>query len=312
MLLGNYTILNRNTGRATGNAFTNPAAQNIKPVFYADLFTGDDVGAERKLTCWPHGYSPSASWSLPQISGGIAAHSTANGSGSISATIAGGVGVSASIAGLGALTGSLGALAGLTSALVGSGVMTASIAGVINATANLLGTGTVSNAAMGLLVGAVAALSGVGSLSASIGASINAAASLTGTGSVTAAMTAVSGIVAALVGSGSLTATPSAKGQLSAAITVGAAPEVLSPSSLAAAVWNALAADFDVVGSMGEAQGAGGSLTPTQSTMLLEMYRLLGLDPTIPLVVTATARSAGAIAQTIAEAPAGTVTVTRQ
>lgn len=42
------------------------------------------------------------------------------------------------------------------------------------------------------------------------------------------------------------------------------------------------------------------SLTSTQATMLLEMYNLLGLDPTIPLVVTNTARTAGTINQTIA------------
>lgn len=40
-------------------------------------------------------------------------------------------------------------------------------------------------------------------------------------------------------------------------------------------------------------------LTATQSTMLLEMYQLLGLDPTIPLVVTQTQRTAGSIEQTI-------------
>lgn len=40
-------------------------------------------------------------------------------------------------------------------------------------------------------------------------------------------------------------------------------------------------------------------LTPTQATMLLEMYELLGLDPTKPLVVTASTRSAGDIAQII-------------
>lgn len=40
-------------------------------------------------------------------------------------------------------------------------------------------------------------------------------------------------------------------------------------------------------------------LTPTQATMILEMYELLGLDPTKPLLVTATSRTAGSIDQTI-------------
>ena len=40
-------------------------------------------------------------------------------------------------------------------------------------------------------------------------------------------------------------------------------------------------------------------LTSGQATMLLEMYELLGLDPSKPLVVTATSRSAGTISQHI-------------
>ena len=54
----------------------------------------------------------------------------------------------------------------------------------------------------------------------------------------------------------------------------------------------------------------GGGLTVTQATMLLEMYELLGLDPTKPLVVTETARTAGNIDQTIATTSTST-TVSR-
>lgn len=54
-------------------------------------------------------------------------------------------------------------------------------------------------------------------------------------------------------------------------------------------------------------------LTPTQATMLLEMYQLLGLDPAIPLVVTQTTRSAGPITQGIVMNTATqTTTVSRQ
>ena len=45
---------------------------------------------------------------------------------------------------------------------------------------------------------------------------------------------------------------------------------------------------------------------------LLDLFVLLGLDPTKPLVVSETQRSAGDITQDIAEAPAGTFTATRQ
>ena len=56
---------------------------------------------------------------------------------------------------------------------------------------------------------------------------------------------------------------------------------------------------------------AGGSLTPTQATMLLEMYNLLGLDPTRPLIVNPSYRIAGSeISQSIGQT-GDTVTVTR-
>jgi len=55
-------------------------------------------------------------------------------------------------------------------------------------------------------------------------------------------------------------------------------------------------------------------LTSTQAAQLLDIYRIFGLDPTSPLIVSKTARTAGGgISQTIQEnAPtAGSVTVTR-
>jgi hypothetical protein len=52
-------------------------------------------------------------------------------------------------------------------------------------------------------------------------------------------------------------------------------------------------------------------LSTEQNNMLLEMYRLLGLDPTKPLIVSKTNRTAGIIGQSISEAADGTVTVTR-
>jgi parallel beta-helix repeat protein len=56
----------------------------------------------------------------------------------------------------------------------------------------------------------------------------------------------------------------------------------------------------------------GMGLDSTQATMLLEIYRLYGLDPAKPLVVAQTSRTAGAeIQQSISEL-AGVVTVTRQ
>lgn len=54
------------------------------------------------------------------------------------------------------------------------------------------------------------------------------------------------------------------------------------------------------------------NLTAEQLTMLTEIYRLLGLDPTIPLLVEINARSVGDIYQTIETDPnTEATTVTR-
>lgn len=133
-----------------------------------------------------------------------------------------------------------------------------------------------------------------------------------------------------------------AEGQTSGAFTTGATPgfmsgtnvntEELTSANLAAAVWNSLVATYQQTGSFGEAISQGsagltqqqirdamalaGTETPASGSvekLLVELHRIMGLDPTKPLIVTSTTRTAGAeIEQSISEAPAGTVTVTRQ
>lgn len=50
-------------------------------------------------------------------------------------------------------------------------------------------------------------------------------------------------------------------------------------------------------------------MTPTQATMLLELFRLAGLDPSRPLIVTPTQRTAGDINQNISSSSSETVVI---
>lgn len=56
---------------------------------------------------------------------------------------------------------------------------------------------------------------------------------------------------------------------------------------------------------------AGEGLTSGQTTMLIELYRLMGLDPTTPLIVSPTSRGAGSEIQQGISQQGATVTVTR-
>lgn len=76
-------------------------------------------------------------------------------------------------------------------------------------------------------------------------------------------------------------------------------------------VWDEATAAHTTAGTFGaEIQT---KLSPTQAAQLLDIYRIFGLDPTAPLIVSKTARTAGPVVQTIEEdvPAAGNVRVTR-
>lgn len=272
------------------------------------------------------------------LAGGLYGEATLAGTGDITAAAVEYLGqLAATIAGLGDITPSptlAGAIDAVAS-LSGSGTISAAtLASVVDITASLVGVGTISQADMSGVLSAVASLSGSGDITtANLAGAILATATLAGVGTVTPPqLDGIWDMSASVAGTGSLVASIEAIGHAvaeltgagTATLTAGATPgwmeaditpfTELSPQNLAAAVWNALVANFQEAGSMGEAMATAGSggLSPTQVTMLTELYRLAGLDATRPLVVTATTREAGAeIEQDINEAPAGTITVTR-
>jgi hypothetical protein len=88
--------------------------------------------------------------------------------------------------------------------------------------------------------------------------------------------------------------------------------QLISPASVANAVWDEVGASHVAAGSMGAlVQAIVGGLTEQQATQLLELWRLKGLDPVAPLVVTATQRSIPGIVQKITQI-GQVVTVKRQ
>lgn len=152
------------------------------------------------------------------------------------------------------------------------------------------------------LTASPAVLAGVISAAGSASLSITAADANLG-----AIVSAIGAATFSLTGEGTATAI----GHLSGDITPFTE---LSPQSLAAAVWDALAASFNEPGSMGALMngGAAGGLTTEQATQLLEIFQRLGLDAAKPLTQTATEISTPDWTLEVAEPAAGTVTVTRQ
>jgi len=131
--------------------------------------------------------------------------------------------------------------------------------------------GEIADANLWLILSAVATLSGIGWLSADVVGSLNAAATLAGNWDFTASLGALAGAVATLSGTGTLTSDTIANASLSADIYVNQSQA--SVQELVYWVWNALAANYNTSGTMGEAaqaawSGSWGWLTPTQATQL--------------------------------------------
>jgi hypothetical protein len=214
-------------------------------------------------------------------------------------------------------------------AISGAGACVISMAGGVNGEATLAGAGAVSGTAA-LIVSLVAALTGSGTISnAQALAYLNLAATLAGAGNLVGAMGAIAHASAALAGDGDAGGTSTALGALAASLIV--TGDLLNTANVGAAVWSAIASVNNIAGTMGQALNSAGSAgdpwitnlpgayTGTQAgalldainTLVAELHRIHGLESGTPLVVTETSREAGGIAQSITEAPAGTVTVTR-
>jgi hypothetical protein len=292
----------------------------------ATVIAGSSIANKSAI---PDGHRPPSAWVMAPKPGGLGARNELLGSGSLVGAIAGGLNAEVDLAGAASTSASLGALAGLVASLAGSGNASSTLSGLVEIAASLVGSGAMS-AQLGLIVGATVALAGLGELAATGTGGALIESAMAGDGSLVALLTATSDVVASLTGSGAVSATPSALGQMSAAFTVAGAVDPLSPGALAAAVWNSLAASFNNVGTMGEVlNAAGGGSTPSQvaeavwaalraanadagsmGEALVELFDLMGLDPSKPLVVTPTSRTVGTIDQTIATA-GSTTTVTR-
>jgi hypothetical protein len=155
-----------------------------------------------------------------------------------------------------------------TQPIQGAGAATATLAGGLNAEAGLTGSGDITSAIAQLIISMVANLAGDGTVSsADLRSFLQASADLSGAGSLTAAAAALAWMSAAIDGSGALTdATPYASGNMSANIL---SYSSMTPEGIRDAVWNAIAANYDLNATMGEllhnaaagGGGGGGGLT---------------------------------------------------
>ena len=211
------------------------------------------------------------------------------------------------------IMGDKGALISSTTYVTGDGEFTiTSLAKGLAAQSAITASGDITTANLSLIIQLACDLLGTCTVSASLVGKLEMAAALAGSGSITAALSIVAYCVSEITGNGTVSAGLRGDVDLAADIT---SSSTLSPESLAAAVWNSIAASFNTAGTMGNklnsaasagdpwgttlpgsylSTEAGGILAQIQ-TLVDELHKIQGLDAANPMTVTPTSRTAGSI-----------------
>lgn len=218
-LIGNYSVLSKHPGRDVGGGSIG-LGMNRGDYSKGSMNRGRySQGSMEPKSGVPDGYRPPCCWVLPQSPGALAARNTLDGAGGVSGADAWAVRLA-------------------VAALTGDGGITADGGLIVQLAAALVGSGAVTGANLAGFLAAVAALTGEGGVSA-------------------AALTGLGAVLAALTGSGTAEgATLTGLGELGADIV---SYGDLTVEGMRDAVWNALSAQYNTTGTMGEKLNDAGS-----------------------------------------------------
>lgn len=207
--------------------------------------------------------------------------------------------------------GDKGALLSSTTTISGTSSNTFAMAMGLAAESAITGSGDITSS-LSLVIQLACDILASGDISASLVGKLEMAAALAGEGDLTSSLSLIAFVVSEVTGSGTVEGTFFGTASLAADIS---SSSTLSPESLAAAVWNSIAASFNTAGTMGNkmnsAASAGdpwatalpGSYLSTEAggilaqikTLTDELHRLQGLDASAPVTITPTSRTATGI-----------------
>ena len=143
-----------------------------------------------------------------------------------------------------------------TTYLTGTGTISGSLTIGKYMTADLTGTGSLVGS-LSLITSLIASLSGSGTLSGSMSVTLGLAANLLGSGDLSGALSLLIKMEADLVGAGTITSDLKGISSMFADIYVNQSTATVN--ELVAGVWNALAAEYNTSGTMGEKMNAAGT-----------------------------------------------------
>jgi hypothetical protein len=179
VLVGNYTVLDKDPGRSLGGGSIGLGINQsgwVKTSSRRGPFTNASWAPKSGV---PDGYRPSYCWVLPLKPGALSARKNIVGAGALAASIAGGKNAAAILSGAGSF--------------VGTGAL------IISMIASLTGSGTISNASAIAYLNLAASLVGTGDFSGAVSALAHAAATLSGSGTISSPTSTASGALAASI-----------------------------------------------------------------------------------------------------------------
>jgi hypothetical protein len=143
-----------------------------------------------------------------------------------------------------------------TTHITGISSLESSLANGINIISTMAGSGTMTSG-LSLVTSMIATISCTGTLTGSMVGTIQMAADLAGSGDITGSLGMLSGLVANLSGQGLISA--DLKGKLFMAADIYVNQSEATVQQIVDAVWNALASEYDLSGTMGEKLNGAGS-----------------------------------------------------
>lgn len=158
------------------------------------------------------------------------------------------------------------------SGIAGGSSMSGAMSMGRNCSATLSGSGDIAPPSLSLLVQLACTILGQGDLSADMVGTVQMAATLAGQGDIDGALGMISWMTANLTGSGTVSPSSSMFGTANMSANIYVNTGTASAKELAAEVWEALAADFNNAGTMGQKLNGAGSAGDPWTTALPGPY----------------------------------------
>lgn len=293
-MLGNGSRNSFGTGYLVGSVFANTVGARRNKGEWTNWCAQDGATTYLKGAAFPSGYNSESAFYRPMIAGEISMRFEGDGgldadlyasrnmaadftgTGSITLGIQGRSNMGLTITGSGDLAATAQGLGNILIALSGNGDLAAALAGAVDMQIAMAGNGDMT-ALANLIISMSADFTGSGDLAASISGGVtmsidfdgagdmvaaingrrNMSADFTGSGDMSADLYGIGNMLCALTGTGDLDALIAAYGDMS--IDISTAGSGLSVGAIVDGVWNAVAANYDDAGTMGEKLNAAGT-----------------------------------------------------